>query len=238
MKLRKNDTVILSSSIIPGNERTIQRLKDNLYRQCDNVIHGKIMDIHVSGHGNKDDIVYMLKQIRPDYFIPSYANHYMLKEAAKLAKDIGFRTDRIIVPDNGSVIEFDQRGARLHERKVPSSYVFVDGLGVTDMNNIVIRDRQQLAEDGMLVVIATIDGKTGDLLLNPDIISRGFVYLKDNKRLIEMTRTKVKKILKDENPLTAPDDQYLKEKIRSEVGKMLFQKTEKRPMILPVIIEV
>lgn len=238
VKLRKNDTVILSSSIIPGNERTIQRLKDNLYRQCDNVIHGKIMDIHVSGHGNKEDIIYMLKQIRPDYFIPSYANHYMLKEAAKLAKDIGFRTDRIIVPDNGSVIEFDNHGAKIHDRKVPSSYVFVDGLGITDMNNIVIRDRQQLAEDGMLVIISTIDGKTGDLILNPDIISRGFVYLKENKRLIEMIRTKVKKILKDENPLTAPDDQYLKEKIRGEVGKMLFQKTEKRPMILPVIIEV
>ncbi|MFA6228245.1 MAG: ribonuclease J [Patescibacteria group bacterium] len=238
VKLRKNDTVILSSSVIPGNERTIQRLKDNLYRQCDNVIHGNIMDIHVSGHGNREDIAYMLKSIKPDYFIPSYANHYMLKEAAKLAQDIGFSPNRIFVPDNGSIIEFDGNNAGILSKKVPASYVFVDGLGITDMNNIVLRDRQQLAEDGMLVIIATVDAKTGELIQSPDIISRGFVYLKENKRLIEMTRIKIKKILKDNNPVTAPDDQYLKEKLRNEIGKFLFQKTEKRPMILPVIIEV
>jgi ribonuclease J len=106
------------------------------------------------------------------------------------------------------------------------------------MNNIVLRDRQQLSEDGMLVVISVIDGKTGELMQSPDIISRGFVYLKENKTLIEMNRTKVRKILKDDNPLTAPDDMYLKDKIRNELGKFLFQKTEKRPMILPVLIEV
>jgi len=238
IKLRKDDTVVFSSSVIPGNERSIQRLKDNIYRQCDNVIHGDIMDIHVSGHGNREDIAYMLRQIKPDYFIPSYANHYMLKEAAKLAESIGFRRDRIFVPDNGSVLEFARSGASMLDQKVPSSYVFVDGLGITDMNNVVIRDRQQLAEDGMLVIIATVDGQTGDLIHSPDIISRGFIYLKENKRLIEMTRAKIKKILKDNNPLTAPDDQYLKEKMRNEIGKFLFQKTEKRPMILPVIIEV
>ena len=238
IKLKKDDTVVLSSSIIPGNERSIQRLKDNLYRQCDNVIHGSLMDIHVSGHGNREDITYMLKQISPDYFIPSYANHYMLKEAAKLAQDIGFNSKKIFVPDNGSVVEFGKNEAKMLDKKVPASYVFVDGLGITDMNNVIIRDRQQLAEDGMLVIIATIDGKTGNLLQNPDIISRGFVYLKENKKLIEMTRNKVKKILKDDNPLTAPNDSFLRDKIRNEVGKFLFQKTEKRPMILSVIIEV
>jgi ribonuclease J len=238
LKLKKSDTVILSSSIIPGNERTIQRLKDNLYRQCDNVIHGNIMDIHVSGHGNRQDIIKMLGDIRPDYFIPVYANHYMLKEAAKLAKTIGLNEKNIFVPDNGSVMEFSGRQARVLNQKVPTDYVFVDGLGITDSNNVVLRDRQMMAEDGMLVVIATIDGKTGNLIHNPDIISRGFVYMKENKKLIEMTRAKVKKILKDENPAAAPDDQYLKEKIRNEIGKFLYQKTEKRPMILPVIIEV
>jgi len=238
IKLRKDDTVILSSSIIPGNERTIQRLKDNLYRQCDNVIHGNIMDIHVSGHGNREDIAYMLKQIQPDYFVPSYANHYILKEAAKLAREQGFNPNKILVPNNGSVMEITRSGARISDKKVPASYVFVDGLGITEMNNIVLRDRQQLAEDGMLVIIATIDAKTGELIQSPDIISRGFVYLKENKKLIEMTRVKVKKILKDENSLTAPDDQQIKDKLRNEIGKFLFQKTEKRPMIMPVIIEV
>ncbi|MEK7167494.1 MAG: ribonuclease J, partial [Patescibacteria group bacterium] len=238
VKIKKSDTVILSSSIIPGNERTIQRLKDNLYRLCDNVIHGSIMDIHVSGHGNREDIITMLKTIRPSYFIPVYANHYMLKEAAKLARDLGMRPERIMVPDNGQVIEFDRRGGRMTDKKVPADYIFVDGLGITDSNNVVLRDRQMMAEDGMLVVIATINGKTGELIHNPDLISRGFVYMKENKKLIEMTRQKVKKLLKDNNPKTAPDDQYLKEMIRNEIGKFLYQKTEKRPMILPVIIEV
>ncbi len=238
IKLRKSDTVILSSSVIPGNERTIQRLKDNLYRQCDNVIHGNIMDIHVSGHAGKEDIVYMLKKAKPDYFIPVYANHYMLKEAAKLAEKNGFDPQKIFVPSNGQIMEFKKFGGKLTEQKVPADYVFVDGLGVTDSNNVIIRDRQMMAEDGMLVVIATVSGQTGQLIHNPDLISRGFVYMKENKKLIEMTRQKARKILKDNNPKTTPDEQYLKDKIRNEIGKFLYQKTEKRPMILPVIIEV
>jgi ribonuclease J len=238
IKLRRDDTVVFSSSVIPGNERTIQRLKDNLYRQCDNVIHGNIMDIHVSGHGNRDDIIHILKSVKPDYYIPVYANHYMLREAGKLAEGINFRKDRIFVPDNGSIIEFDRRGGRLTNKKVPSDYVFVDGLGVTDSHNVILRDRKMMAEDGMLVIIATISRKTGELVHNPDMISRGFVYMKENKKLIEMTRQKAKKILKDHNPKTAPDEQMIRERIRNEIGKFLFQKTEKRPMILPVLIEV
>lgn len=238
VKLRKSDTVILSSSIIPGNERTIQKLKDNLYRQCDNVIHGSIMDIHVSGHGNREDIAYMLRQIKPNYFIPVYANHYMLKEAARLAQGIGFPKETIFVPDNGQIIEFDRRIGRLTDKRVPANYVFVDGLGITDANSVVLRDRKMMAEDGMLVIIATVNNKTGALIHNPDIISRGFVYMKENKGLIEMTRQKVKKILKDNNPKTAPDDKLIKDKIRNEIGKFLYQKTEKRPMILPVVIEI
>lgn len=238
VKLRKSDTIVLSSSIIPGNERTIQRLKDNLYRQCDNVIHGDIMDIHVSGHGNREDIVSILRSVRPDYYIPVYANHYMLKEAAKLALSIGMKADRIIVPDNGTMIEFNKNGAKILAKKAITDYVFVDGLGITDSHNIILRDRQMMAADGMLVIIATVDGKTGELIHNPDLISRGFVYMKENKKLIEMTRQKAKKILKDNNLKTAPDEPMLREKIRNEIGKFLFQKTEKRPMILPVIIEV
>lgn len=238
IKLRKNDTIVLSSSIIPGNERTIQRLKDNLYRQCDNVIHGDLMDIHISGHGNRDDIVYFLKTAKPDYYIPVYANHYMLKEAEKLAVENGFRKDRIFVPNNGSIIEFDKKGGVISAKKAVTDYVFVDGLGVSDSHNVILRDRQMMAEDGMLVIIATISRKTGELIHNPDLISRGFVYMKENKKLIEMTRQKAKKILKDHNSKTSPDEQMIREKLRNEIGKFLFQKTEKRPMILPVIIEV
>ncbi|MFH1789963.1 MAG: ribonuclease J [bacterium] len=239
VQLRKNDTVVLSSSIIPGNERTIQRLKDNLYRQCDNVIHGSIMDIHVSGHGNREDIRYMLDQIRPTYFIPVYANHYMLKEAAKLAKEeIGYKDDKIIVPDNGCVIAFDEHGGKMIEEKVPANYVYVDGLGTTNTSTIVLRDRQVLAEDGMVVVIITVDTKTGRLIQNPDIISRGFVFLKENKELIEEVRHQVKKMVIKSDPLSWSNTNYIRNKIRDDVGKFLFVKTEKRPMILPVVIEV
>jgi ribonuclease J len=196
IKLKKSDTVVFSSSIIPGNERTVQQLKDSLYRQCDNVIHGDIMDIHVSGHGNRSDIVYMLQTIKPTYFIPVYAYHYMLKEAAKLAKKIGIEEDKIFVPDNGQIIEVSSKSVQLINKKVPANYVFVDGLGITDSNNVVLRDRKMMAEDGMLVVISTIDSRTGKLIGNPDLISRGFVYMKENKELIEQIRSKAKKFLK------------------------------------------
>ena len=238
IQLKKSDTIIFSSSVIPGNERTIQKLKDNIYRQCDNVIHGDLMDVHVSGHGTRRDIVDMLKQINPDYYIPVYANHFFLKEAKMLAEKNGFAKERIIVPDNGSIIELNNRGLRKLDKKAPSDYVFVDGLGVSDTQHVVLRDRQVLAEDGMLVVIATIHSHTGELVQNPDIISRGFVFLKDNKKLIEDIRHKVKTLVVESNPKSWADTNQIRNDIRDKIGQFIFTKTEKRPMILPVVIEV
>ncbi|PLX26101.1 ribonuclease J [Candidatus Parcubacteria bacterium] len=238
IELRKKDTVIFSSSVIPGNERSIQRLKDNVYRQCDNVIHGEIMDVHVSGHATREDILEMIRQINPTYFVPVYANHYFLKEARKLAAQNGFIEKNIFVPDNGTVIEVNKNNAKVLAKKVPSDYVFVDGLGVSDTQNIVIRDRQALAEDGMIVVITTVDTKSGKLIQNPDIISRGFVFLKDNKELIEDIRHKVKHLVLKSDPLTWADTNQIRNNIRDKIGQFVFSKTEKRPMILPVVIEV
>jgi ribonuclease J len=238
ISLKKTDTVVFSSSIIPGNERTIQRLKDNIYRQCENVIHGDIMDVHISGHSTRTDIIEMVNQIKPDYFIPIYANHFFLKEARNLAVDNGFPKDNVIVPDNGTVIEMNQKGIKVLPKKVPSEYVFVDGLGVSDMQHVVLRDRQVLAADGMVVVIVTVDTKTGELIQNPDIISRGFVFLKDNRKLIEDLRQKVKGMVVKSDPSTWADTNQIRNDIRDKVGQFLFTKTEKRPMILPVVIEV
>jgi ribonuclease J len=240
IKIQKDDTVIFSSSIIPGNERSIQTLKDKLYRQCDNVIHGDIMDVHVSGHANSRDILYVLDQIKPDYFIPVYAYHYMLCEAKKLAERNNFPSSKIFIMDNGQVAEFDKNGGKLMKEKVVTDYVMVDGLGVGDVSNIVMRDRKVMAEDGMIVVITTIDSKTGDLIGSPDIISRGFIYMKENQELIKDTRTKVKNIIKERPNETGgnTDDDYIKNKIRNDVGKFLFQKTKRRPMVLPVVIKV
>lgn len=238
IQLKKSDTVIFSSSVIPGNERAIQRLKDSMYRQSDHVIHNEIMDVHVSGHATRDDILEMIRLIAPNYFIPVYANHYMLKEAAILAEKNGFAGNNIFVPDNGSVIEVNQKGARLLKKKVPSDYVFIDGLGVSDMQNIVIRDRQVLAEDGMVVVIASVSSRTGKLIQNPDIISRGFVFLKANKKLIEELRHRAGKVIQRSGRRTWPDTKQIKNTIRDEIGRFIFSKTQKRPMILPVIIEL
>lgn len=238
LKLRKNDTIIFSSSVIPGNERSIQRLKDNIYRQADNVIHGDLMDVHVSGHGTRRDIVEMLDQVQPDWYIPVYANHFFLKEAERLAVDHGFPRNRIVVPDNGHMIELSKEGLKTLPKKAMVDYVFVDGLGVSDSQNLVLRDRQVLSEDGMVVIIATVHAKKGSLVQNPDIISRGFVYLKDNKQLIEDIRQKVKQMVIASDPKSWADTNQIRNDIRDKVGQFIYTKTEKRPMILPVVIEV
>ncbi|MDA3802919.1 MAG: ribonuclease J [Patescibacteria group bacterium] len=239
IKIKKSDTVIFSSSVIPGNERSVQKVKDLVYRLSDNVIHSDIMDIHSGGHANAEDIKKVLKQIKPDYFLPVYANHYMLVEAKKLAIREGFDKDNIFVLDNGQVAKFKKnQKPKVLKDKVNTDYVMVDGLGVGDVSEIVLRDRIMMSGDGMIVVIATIDAKTGSLIGNPDIISRGFVHMKENRDLIEKTRSKVKSIVKDKNPMTPADDDYIKNKLRNEIGKFLFKATKRRPMVLPVVIKV
>ena len=238
ISFKKQDTVIFSSSVIPGNERSIQKLKDLVYRQSDNVIHSEIMDVHSGGHATASDVEEMIRQIKPTYFMPVYANHFMLKEAAKLAKKLNYKDKNIFIPDNGSVIDFTKQGGKILNKKANADPVFVDGLGVSDLQNIVLRDRQILAEDGMVVVIATIGSRHGKLVHNPDIISRGFVYLKENKELISSTRKKVCSIVESFENQTPVQADYIKNKIRNNIGQFLFQKTGKRPMVLPVVIEV
>lgn len=240
VRIEPNDTVVFSSSVIPGNERSIQKLKDSLYRQGANVVHKEIMDeIHAGGHAKKEDIKLLLKQVKPEYLMPVYANYYILKEAERLIVSQGIPKEKIFVLDNGQILEIDKKGPRVTKTKVQTDYVFVDGLGVGDVSNIVLRDRQIMAGDGMLVLIATIYGKTGELVQNPDIISRGFIYLKENKRLVEDIRRRVRKVLENHHdPRTPAQDSYIKDRIRNDIGQFIFQKTERRPMILPVVIIV
>lgn len=238
IKIRKNDTIIFSSSVIPGNERTIQRLKDNLYRKCDNVIHTGIMDVHTSGHCNAKSIREIIRQIKPDFFLPVYANHYLLKEAAKLGALERVPKNNIFVLDNGSVMELDRGAAKVLDKKVDSGYVFVDGLGVGDIGEIVLRDRQNLSQDGMFVIVVLIDSKTGKVKGSPDIISRGFVYLKESKELLRETRKRVIAIVEHSSGENAVDTLFVKNEIRNQIGDFLFFKTQRRPMVLPVVIEV
>ena len=238
IKLKKNDTIVFSSSVIPGNERTIQRLKDSLYRQCDHVVHKEIMDVHGGGHALIEDIKLLIRQVRPKYLLPVYANHYLLREAGKVASSIGFPPQNIFYLDNGSVAEITPAGFNPPQQKIPIEYVFVDGLGVGDVSHVVLRDRQMLAADGMVVVVMTIDGTSGKLVGSPDIICRGFVYMKDSKKLIEEARNRIRDILKSTEGKKLADETFIRDKVRNELGQFLFQKTERRPMILPVVIEV
>ena len=239
IKMKKSDTVIFSSSVVPGNERTVQRLKDKLYRLSDNVIHSDIMDVHTSGHSNIKDIQEIIRQINPTYFIPVYANHFMLKEAAKIAHEVGIAKDKIIVPDNGSVIEVNKQSIKVDKKKVPTNYIFVDGSGIGDVGEIVLNDRRKLAENGMFVIVVAVDKKTGQVKGSPDIISRGFIYLRESKDLLAQTRRKVISIV---NKTTGSDQAvnwtHVKNEIRNKIGQFLFSKTERRPIILPVVIEV
>lgn len=239
IKVQPNDTIIFSSSVIPGNERTIQRLKDSLYRQGANVVHKELVNVHAGGHAKIEDIKLLLKQAQPTYVSPVFANHYILREAEKIALGEGFDKNHVFVLDNGQIMEFGKEGPKLTHEHVNTDYVFVDGLGVGDVSNIVLRDRQVLAGDGMVVIIATIRRRDGKLVQNPDIISRGFIYLKENKELVESIRRKVRGIvMKNYDSRTPAQDMYLKNKVRNDIGQFIFTKTERRPMVLPVIIEV
>jgi ribonuclease J len=240
--LKQGDTVIFSSSVVPGNERSIQTLMDKMVRQGARIINYKMMDIHAGGHAKQEDLKLMLRLLKPEYFMPIEANHYLLRAHAELAEQVGIPKEKIFVADNGQVVEFRKTGVQtvgnLSKEKVPSDYVMVDGLGVGDVSDIVLRDRQMMAEDGMIVVIATIDSKTNDIIGNPDLISRGFVYMKENKDLIEKTRSIAKKIVKDQAGNQPIDDDFIKNKIRTDVSQFLFSQTKRRPMVLPVVIKV
>ena len=239
LSIEPGDTVVFSSSVIPGNERMVQRVKDTLYREGAEVIHYKMMDVHAGGHAKQEDLQQMVEWIKPKYLIPIEGHYSFLMEHAKAAERVGFNRDNVFVADNGQVIEFDSKGkGMLTNKKVPTEYVFVDGLGVGDTNRIVLRDRTELAGDGIVIVVAVVDAQTGNVLNLPDIISRGFIYMKDSQELIQSARRFAAKVLKDNDPNSAANPAYLKEKLRDDLGEFLYKKTERRPMILPVIVEV
>lgn len=240
LKIHKGDTIVFSSSVIPGNERTVQGLKDTLYRKGAEVIHYHMMDIHAGGHGRAEDLKMMINLARPKYLIPIHGTYYMRKIHGQLGESVGMKEENIIIGDNGRVIEFDYRGnGKLTSEKLPSSYVMVDGLGVGDVGNVVLRDRQLLAKDGMFHIIAVIDHKTKKVIGEPQVTSRGFIYVKENFDLVNATKKRLKKIVAHNTSKDGePNWDHIKNAIRDDIGKFLFQKSGRRPMVLPVIIEV
>jgi len=239
LKIEPEDTVVFSSSVIPGNERTIQSLTDKLYRDGAEVINYKMLDVHAGGHAKQEDLKMLLDLVKPKYLIPIEGNHSFLKIHAKVAEAHGFNHKNIIIADNGQIIEAREGEVKLTDKYVPSNYVMVDGLGIGDVQEIVLRDRQMLAEDGIFVIIAVVDSATGKVKGSPDIISRGFVYLRESKDLLKTTRIILRKVIEEKATEMHPVNwTYIKDMVREEIGKFLFKKTERRPMVLPVIIEV
>ncbi|TSC78653.1 MAG: ribonuclease J [Parcubacteria group bacterium Gr01-1014_29] len=240
LRIQPSDTVVFSSSVIPGNERSVQYLTDKLYRDGAEVINYKMLDIHAGGHAKQEDLKLMISLVKPLYLIPIEGNHSFLRIHAKIARDIDFPSDRILIADNGQVFETAGKNElTLTNERVPANYVFVDGLGVGDVEEVVLRDRQMLAADGMFVIITVVDSQTGKVRGSPDIISRGFVYLRESKELLHEARGRIRRTIEDTTQKMHPLNLvYVKDKIREQIGQFLFVKTQRRPMVLPVIIEV
>lgn len=239
IKLNPRDTILLSSSVIPGNEMAVAGLKDNLARQKVKIIHYMVSDVHASGHGYQEEVSWIHRQIRPKFFIPVHGNHYMLRTHAALAERLGMPSDNIVIPDNGSIIELDGKTIETIKAMAPNEPLLVDGFSVGSMKDVVLRDREALANDGMFVIVASINPKTGRLRKSPDIISRGFVYLRESQELLRKTRTIIKRTIESQTRGQNPIDfDSVKEAVSDNVSKYLLQQTAKRPIIIPVIIGV
>lgn len=241
LKLEPTDTVLLSSSVIPGNERDIDKLKDNLYRSGAKIITYTDSDVHASGHGNREELRWIHQQFNYRFFMPVHGNHWMLCQHAELSQTLGTPKENIVVPDNGSIVEIYDGGQKIRVRKEKASSALrmVDGFSIGDTQEIVIRDRQALAQDGMFVIMAIVDSKTGKLKKSPDLISRGFVYLKESQDLLHESREIIKKTIEKESSRGAQTDfEYIKSLVTDNLSRFLFQKTAKRPLVIPVIITV
>ncbi len=241
IRLTPRDTILMSSSVVPGNERAVQNLKDKLSRQGAHLIHYKTSDVHSSGHANAEELMWIHRKVHPKFFIPVHGYHYMLRVHADLERKLGLSEDNIVIPDNGMIIEIRNEGNAILsiKEKAPSEMIVVDGTSVGKIQDVVMRDRQTLAEDGMFVVIGVIDSHTHALKKSPDLISRGFVYLKESQELLYQTRLLTKKVI-DESLARGgyTNLDQMKQDIAEATTKFLLQKTAKRPVIIPVIISV
>lgn len=237
VRIKSGDTVVVSSSPIPGNERSITAVINNLLRAGAEVIFDKKMQVHVTGHAFRGELKEMIELTRPRYFIPVHGEYNMLVAHRELAEEAGIKPRDIFVIEDGDVMEFKKGKARKLDQRAPVGSILVDGLGVGDVKEIVLRDRQTMAKEGVIVLIVTVDGR-GKLVSNPDIISRGFVYMREKSDLINKTRDRVRKIF-TRSVTKVPDDwTNIRTKLREEIGEYLFQETERRPLVLPVVIEV
>lgn len=238
IQLKPSDMVIFSSSVIPGNERSVQNLHDLIARQVNEVYNSKLIDIHASGHAPKEDLELVANLIKPKFLLPIHAHFFKRAANGKNGVAGGVKAENVRLMDNGQVALLTKDQFVVTKETIPAYYVMVDGLGVGDVGEVVIRDRRILAEEGMLVIIVTLDKQSGQILKNPDIISRGFIYLKENQEMLGEIRRKIRSLVGKMKTTEAADGEYIKGLIRDDIGQFLYNKIKRRPMVLPVIIEI
>lgn len=243
IQVMTDDTVILSSTPIVGNEKAVSRNIDNLLRQGADVYYQGRAQVHVSGHGSREEIKLMLALLRPRYVVPVHGEYRMLVQHARVAHSMGIAPEAVIVAQDGDVIEASYDGGISIVEHLPNGNVYVDGLGVGDVGQVVLRDRQVLSRDGILMVVMTVDSETGEILAGPDIISRGFVYERESEALMEAARAKVIQAFRvhsqrGQSRSRSADWAYVKNKVRDTLSEFIYDKLKRRPMILPLVVEV
>jgi ribonuclease J len=235
LSIERGDTVVLAATPVPGNEKMVHRTIDNLSRQGARVITpgDSGLQVHVSGHASREELKLMHRLVRPSYFVPLHGEFRHLDAHAELARDLGLPAEHVIVGDNGSQFEISQRGVRI-VGQAPAGRVLVDGLGVGDVGNVVLRDRRQLAQDGILIVQVAIRAGSGEVVSGPDVISRGFVYARESEALLDQARARVSDALAE----TRGEAAAVRAAVRDALAQFLYGKTGRRPMILPLVVEV
>ncbi len=237
MQIIPGDTVVIAATPVPGNEKLVARTINNLFKRGATVIYEAISGVHVSGHGSQEELKLMLSLLRPRYLIPVHGEYRHLIHHADLATKLGMKKENIFVVENGTVLEFSPAGGRI-VNTVPANGLYVDGLGVGDVGSVVLRDRQILSKDGIFIVVLTIDNKENRIVSGPDIVSRGFIYVKESEELLDEARENVSKLLNDLMIKKVSDWTTIKGSIKDSMNKFLWEKTGRKPMILPVIMEI
>lgn len=231
------DTVVISATPIPGNEKLVGKIINQLYRQGAEVIYESTSGIHVSGHASQEELKMMINLVKPKFFVPVHGEYRHLVKHAKLAQQMGIPSENIFVAENGQVLEFTNTNGSIGN-KVTSGRILIDGLGVGDVGNIVLRDRRQLSQEGILIVVLTINKEANLLIAGPDIVSRGFVYVREAEELIEESKDIVKQVVEKCFDKKICDWSTIKSQVREALGKYLYERTGRRPMIMPIIMEL
>ena len=238
IKLKKGDTVILSSSPIPGNEKTVSNVVNKLFEKGAQVIYSDIADIHVSGHACQEELKLLHSLIKPKYFMPAHGEYRHLIQHAKLAETLGMKKDNIFVLSNGDILNVNQRKVTVERAQVEADAIFVDGLGVGDVGNIVLRDRKLLSEAGLIIVVAAIEKESRIVVSGPDVISRGFVYVRENESLMDEARKVAVEALERCQKKNIKDWNNMKSQVRDSLSSYIYETTKRSPIILPIFLEV